>query len=92
MSGIQYILIVSKRYSETLYPAPLLDANNTSLAEVRYVCINNDHHSALILHIASIATNNYQCFEKLVRETISPWMKDLSGHTEQSLTAQERQR
>ena len=35
--------------------------------------INNDHHSALILHISSIATNNHPCFEKFVRETISFW-------------------
>ena len=47
--------------------------------------VNNDHQSAvaLILHI-SIATNNHQCFEKLIRQTISLWTEDLSGHTKQS--------
>ena len=55
-----------------------------SLAEVRYVRINNDHQSALILHISSIATNSHQCFEKLVRKTISFWTEELSSHIEQS--------
>ena len=44
---------------------------------------NNDQQSAGILHISSIATNNDQCLEKkLIRETISFWTEDLSGHTE----------
>ena len=49
-----------------------------SLAEVRYGCINNDHQSALNIHISFIATNNHQCFEKFVRETISFSTEDLS--------------
>ena len=79
-----YNLIVSKRCSEILPPHPFLVQIGISLAEVRCVRIINDHQPALILHISSIARNYHQCFEKFVREPISFWMEDLSGHTRQS--------
>ena len=45
-----------------------------SLAEVRCVCIKNDHQAALILHISYIATNNHKFFEKSSeRRFLSGW-------------------
>ena len=75
-----YILIVLKGCSETRTRHPLLmQMAVLSLAEVRYLCTKH-HQSALILHISFIATNNHQCFGKLIKETISFWTEELSSH------------
>ena len=73
-----YIFTITNGCSET--PHQFLMQRGVPQVGVRCVSVNNDHQSAIILHVSSIAANHHKCFEKLVRETISLWMEDLSSH------------